>query len=68
MKEEQKKWMKERCDIDAQKLVDMLFDNKFISEKIKREHLRKIEEHISFLMLSRIESEIQTNKLLESIK
>ena len=52
---------------DAKQIVDMAFSNKFFKDELTRDDLNVFEELIGFLLQSRFDSYVRTERFLESI-
>jgi len=57
------KWAKK----EAESIVDILVDNHLFKPHVTRAHLRNLEAYIAFVLMSRVQSQLQAERLLESI-
>ncbi len=52
---------------DAKQIVDLYFDNKMFKDQITRDDMNNFEDLISFLLQSKFEMYIKSEKLLSSL-
>lgn len=54
--------------VDAKQIVDMAFDNRLFKDEVTRDDMNAFQDLIQFLMQSRFESYVRTEKLMRSIE
>jgi hypothetical protein len=52
---------------DAKQIVDLLFDTDCFKKEITRDNLNAIEEFISHILKTRVDSQVRKNKLVNSL-
>lgn len=52
---------------DAKQIVDLLFDTDCFKKEITRDNLNAIEEFISHILKTRVDSQLRKNKLTNSL-
>lgn len=67
MLEEKENYIKEQCNKNAEKIVDVIFDNWLLNPKLKRKDIRVLEKLISINMSFDIISSIKTEEILKTI-